>query len=83
MIWLMPSITKRPKTRAVLFHVMDRHEIDFPFDRAPTRFVDLEGKSDFDRTFRDSASIQSNWKHILRTSRSLCGNPKWLPPNSD
>ena len=32
------------KHELVLFHVMDRQEIDFPFDR-PTRFLDLEGGS--------------------------------------
>ena len=32
------------KHEVALFHIMDRQEIDFPFDR-PTRFLDLEGGS--------------------------------------
>ena len=31
------------KHEVALFHIMDRQEIDFPFDR-PTRFLDLEGE---------------------------------------
>ena len=32
------------KHEVVLFHIMDRQEVDFIFDR-PTRFIDLEGGS--------------------------------------
>ena len=32
------------KHEVVLFHIMDRQEVEFVFDR-PTRFIDLEGGS--------------------------------------
>ena len=32
------------KHEVILFHIMDRQEVEFTFDR-PTRFIDLEGGS--------------------------------------
>ncbi len=54
------------KHELVLFHVMDRQEIDFPFDR-PTRFLDLEGGSP---TLTEPSVIRRQYLEQLETHSS-------------